>query len=395
MVPLCVLLLLAATMFFLYRQKLIKNSLEFFLCLGLLALLFAVRWLCMAHITLDYTDFLAKWVEFFRARGGFSALKYSIGNYNVPYLYLLALISYIPAPDLYLIKLMSIIFDVVLAFAGLKIVSLFTKSRIKKLVCFYTILLLPTVILNGSFWGQCDSIYAAFALWSLYFALKDRPILSMVMIALSFGFNLQAVFIMPVFFVFLYRKKLKIRHLIVFPLTYVVLVLPAVLAGRPFLDTITLYFNQIDTVGTALNYNSSSVFALFTDIRNKEAAERIGVIAAFVFVLTVFVLTFIRRRRLTNDAYLSAALIFCIGVPFFLPHMHDRYFFMADVLSVCFAVVHPKRSFVPVLVSFASLLGYHAYLKMRYFLPMSFGAVALLFVLLVLFFDLVFVSEDS
>jgi hypothetical protein len=58
-------------------------------------------------------------------------------------------------------------------------------------------------------------------------------------------------------------------------------------------------------------------------------------------------------------------------------------------------VVHPKRSFVPVLVSFASLLGYHAYLKMRYFLPMSFGAVALLFVLLVLFFDLVFVSEDS
>jgi hypothetical protein len=32
---------------------------------------------------------------------------------------------------------------------------------------------------------------------------------------------------------------------------------------------------------------------------------------------------------------------------------------------------------------------------MRYFLPMSFGAVALLFVLLVLFFDLVFVSEDS
>jgi hypothetical protein len=134
---------------------------------------------------------------------------------------------------------------------------------------------------------------------------------------------------------------------------------------------------------------------LITDIRNKEAAERIGVIAAFVFVLTVFVLTFIRRRRLTNDAYLSAALIFCIGVPFFLPHMHDRYFFMADVLSVCFAVVHPKRSFVPVLVSFASLLGYHAYLKMRYFLPMSFGAVALLFVLLVLFFDLVFVSEDS
>lgn len=395
MLPLCFLLLLAAAMLFLYRQKLVKNSLDFFICLGLLILVLAVRWLCMAHITLDYIDFLAKWVEFFRRNGGISALKYSIGNYNVPYLYFLALISYIPVPDLYLIKLLSIVFDFVLASAGLKTVSLFTKSRIKKLVCFFTILLLPSVILNGSYWGQCDSIYAAFALWSLYFALSDHPIISMVMMALSFGFKLQAVFIMPVFFVLLYRKKLKLYHLFVFPLTYALLVLPAVIAGRPFLDTITLYFNQIDTVGSALNYNSSSVFALFTNIRNIKAAEKAGIIAAFVFVLLIFFLTYLKRRRLTNDTYLSAALIFCVGVPFFLPHMHDRYFFMADILSVCFAVVHPKRSFVPVLVSFASLLGYHAYLKMRYLLPMSYGAVALLFVILTLFFDLVFASEEG
>ena len=75
--------------------------------------------------------------------------------------------------------------------------------------------------------------------------------------------------------------------------------------------------------------------------------------------------------------------------------MHDRYFFMADVLSVCFAVIHPKRSFLPFLVSFGSLLGYHAYLKMRYLLPMSYGAAALLFVLFVLLIDLVFTAEKS
>jgi len=395
LVTLCLLILLAAAMFCLYRQKLIRKRLDFLICLGLILLLLAVRWLCMAHITLDYTDFLSKWVDFFRLNGGFSALKYSIGNYNVPYLYLLALISYIPVSDLYLIKLVSIFFDFALAFAGQKIVSVFTGSRKKQLVCFFVILALPTVILNGSYWGQCDAVYAAFALWSLYFALRDHPILSVVMIALAFGFKLQAVFIMPVFFILLYRRKLKIRHLFVFPLTYVVLVLPAVLAGRPFLDTITLYFNQIDTVGNALNYNSSSVFALFTDIRDIKAAETAGIAAAFVFVLAIFTLTYLKRRRLTNDAYLSAALIFCVGVPFFLPHMHDRYFFMADVLSVCFAAVHPKRSYVPVLVSFASLLGYHAYLKMRYLLPMSYGAVALLFVLLVLLIDLVFMNEDA
>lgn len=395
MVLFCLLLILAAAMSVLYLQKLLTNKKEFSVCLGILALLLVLRWLCMAHITLDYTDFLAKWVEFFRLRGGFSALKYSIGNYNVPYLYFLALISYIPAPDIYLIKLLSIVFDLILAFAGLKLVSLFSKSRIKKLLCFFLILLLPTVIFNSSLWGQCDSIYAAFALWSLYFIMKDRPVLSMVMIALSFGFKMQALFIMPVFFVFLYRKKLRIRHLFVFPLTYVVLVLPAVIAGRPFLETITLYFDQMDTVGAALNYNSPSVFAFFYNVSDKAAAAKYGIIAAFIFVLAIFALTFLKRKHLTNDTYLTAALIFCVGVPFFLPHMHDRYFFMADVLAVCFAMIHPKRSFLPFLVSFASLLGYHAYLKMRYLLPMSYGAAALLFVLLVLLFDLVFTAEKS
>jgi len=395
LVVFCLLLLMAAAMLSLYRQKLFKSFIDFSICLGILVLLLGIRWLCMAHITLDYTDFLAKWVEFFRVRGGFSALKYSVGNYNVPYLYFIALISYIPVPDLYLIKLFSVIFDIILAFAGLKLVSLFTESRIKKLTCFFVILLLPTVILNGSFWGQCDSIYAALALWSLYFVMKDRPILSMVMIALSFGFKMQAIFIMPVFFVFLYTKKLKIWHLVIFPLTYVALVLPAVIAGRPFLETITLYFNQIDTVGTALNYNSSSVFAFFYNIADKAAAEKIGILAAFVFVLAIFVLTFARRKRLTNDAYLITALIFCVGVPFLLPHMHDRYFFMADILSVCFAVIRPKRFFVPVLVSFASLLGYHAYIKMRFLLPMHYGAAALLFVLFVLLIDLVFTAKEN
>ena len=74
---------------------------------------------------------------------------------------------------------------------------------------------------------------------------------------------------------------------------------------------------------------------------------------------------------------LGVCVLICVGVPFFLPHMHDRYFFLADVLSLALAVVMPGLFPVPVLVSFASLLGYHAYLKMRYLLPMRYGAAAL------------------
>ena len=62
--------------------------------------------------------------------------------------------------------------------------------------------------------------------------------------------------------------------------------------------------------------------------------------------------------------------------------MHDRYFFAADMLTLLLAVAAPEYLLLPVLCEFASLLGYHAYLRMRYLLPMSYGAVALALVLL-------------
>ena len=388
MVAVCFLLLIAVSMFLLYRERLFNNLIIFFVCLALLILIFDLRLICLPYVTLDYTDFLAKWVNYFRLNGGFAAIKESIGNYNVPYLYFLAAFSYIPVNDLYLIKILSIAFDVVLAFAGLKIVSLFTESKTKKLLCFFLIMILPSVVLNGSLWAQCDSIYAAFALLSIYFILSGRPVLSMVMAALSLGFKMQAVFFMPVFFVFLYTKKLKLRHLPVFPLTYLLLVLPTVLAGRPFLETITLYFNQVDSVGSGLNYNSSSIFAFFYNIVNLKQAAMLGILAAFLLIAVIYAFAYIKRKKLTNEALLTIAVIFSIGVPFFLPHMHDRYFFLADILTLCFAIIYPKRAPLPVLVSFASLLGYHAYFKMRYLLPMSYGAAALILVLVVLLYDL-------
>ena len=61
--------------------------------------------------------------------------------------------------------------------------------------------------------------------------------------------------------------------------------------------------------------------------------------------------------------------------------MHDRYFFGADILSLVLAFVSPLCAAAALCVEFASFLGYHAYLKMRYLLLMDRGAIALLFAL--------------
>lgn len=377
-VTITILLAIAAgALVLLYLTGVLKRPEHVVICAALIAGAFVIRGFCMNHVTADYETFLSQWVDYYRQNGGFAALGDKIGNYNLPYLYFLCLFSYIGINDLYLIKALSIVFDVVLAWGGMQMVGLLTRSTGKKLAAFFLILYWPTVILNGAYWGQCDSIYVAFAVLSIYLALKNRGAAAMVCIAVSFAFKLQAVFVMPIFVVLLIGRRVKLWHFLLFPVTYVVLMLPAVLAGYPLLDTITLYFDQMGTVGSGLNYNSPSIYAFANGVANENLASALGILAAFMLMAAVFAWAFVRRRHLIDWAILGCAVVLAIGIPYFLPHMHERYFFAADILTLLLAVAAPEYLVLPILCEFASLLGYHAYLKMRYLLPMSYGAVAL------------------
>ena len=66
-----------------------------------------------------------------------------------------------------------------------------------------------------------------------------------------------------------------------------------------------------------------------------------------------------------------------LGIPYLLPHMHERYFFTADVLTLLLACAAPEYLLLPALTQFGSLLGYYAYLNWRFLLPMKYGAAAL------------------
>ena len=365
-------------LYLLRRAGVLKSRAAWVVSLILLALALGLRAAVFDYKTLDYINFLSRWIDFFRQYGGFRALKYSVGNYNIPYLYFLALFSVLPMDDLYLIKLLSCLGDIFLAWAVLLLCSRFTKSRPRLLAAFFTTLFLPTVFLNSAVWGQCDSLYAAPLLLGIYCALEDRPCLSVVLAVVAFGFKLQAVFVLPIYAVFLMTGKLSWKHVLLFPAAYLILVLPAVCFGRPFLETITLYFSQTGSIGDGLNYNSPSVFAVFTNIRGKEAAANAAIILAFLYMINLLAVSWANRRFLNDRAILALCLLFAIGIPFLLPHMHERYFYCADILSLTLAFSFPLYSPVALLVQFASLLGYHAYLKMRYLLLMNNGAAALI-----------------
>ena len=125
-------------------------------------------------VTADYNSFLSGWLDIFRL-GGFRKLAENVGDYNLIYQYFLLLITKINLHDLYLIKLISVAFDYALALLMMRAAGQFGGER-AKLPAMLLMLVLPTVLLDGACWGQCDSVYVFFIVLSLHLLATDRPV---------------------------------------------------------------------------------------------------------------------------------------------------------------------------------------------------------------------------
>ena len=378
----CLIMIFALALLLLWREKLFESKAIFAAAFAFTALALVIRASLLDFESGDYLTFLAPWTQFFRDNGGFAALRYSLGNYNPPYMYFLALFSYFDISELYLIKLLSVLFDVLLAWACMKLLGLYTGSRAKLLGVFLAVLFLPTVVINGAYWAQCDSIYAFFGIYALYLGLRGRGCASMVSLAACLAFKLQAVFIIPVFFILLLAKKLRWRQLLVFPAAYIVFMLPALLAGRPFVETMTLYFAQAGTVGDAMNYNAPSLTSMFQWSGNTESWSTLLIAAAFALVLASYAVAAVKRRELDDTVFLGFALLLAMGIPYLLPHMHDRYFFISGVLALVLAIRDRRFFPIPLLAELASLHCYYAYFVRYYLVHPRIGGIFMLIALL-------------
>ena len=108
----------------------------------------------------DFNSFLNPWWGIIKYND-FTGLAAQVGNYNIPYQIIIFLMTLLPLNALYAYKIVSIIFDFVLAISTAMLVYSFAKSnaRLKAVIAYSAVLLSATVIFNSSFWAQCDSIY--------------------------------------------------------------------------------------------------------------------------------------------------------------------------------------------------------------------------------------------
>lgn len=331
--------------------------------------------------------------------GGRPILETTYANYPSFYYFIIALFSYLPISEIAVIKLISYMFDFGLAAGVVLLVGHVTQGhKLKMLISYTAALFLPTLFINSALWAQTDAVYAGFAVWFVYFILKEKQALAMVFIGLALMIKLQIIFIFPLIGLLFLRRKFNIFYLVI-PVGVVLLsFLPAYFAGAPFKMPFELFFNVTKTYNVP-NMNSGSLYAFFQGLNNhglfREEIALIGVWLAFtVLVVVIFVFDY-KKIDLNKASIVGLATLFAFLTPFLLPHMHDRYFFMGDVFIIVYALTYKKRYHLVVLSQFASLLTYANFVLGGWFFPtleakgnLLIAAVLNLIIISVIFKDL-------
>lgn len=315
----------------------------------------------------DYEIYLADWLQKLAGGSFAEGMRQNIGEYNVLYQYILFVITRLPVPSLYAVKAVSFIGDAFLAGAA---ATLAQKDGKKSAAAFGLALLLPTIALNGGMFAQCDSLYAACALWGLALALERKPAGAAACFALSLAFKLQAVFLLPMVAVLWADRKLRLSDALVFLAALAATALPALLGGKSIGALLSIYTAQTGLY-TGLTYNAPSFFALMnTTGLDVYAYGNFGMGLAFGACALLVACGVKQAGKLTREGYLRLALLLPLAIVFFLPRMHERYFYLADILSAVLAAKDKKAAPICALVALASLGSYWETV-----LPLSFCAL--------------------
>ncbi len=336
----------------------------------------------------DYNDFLSAWMNTIKANGGMHALKNAIGNYNAPYLTIMAIISYLDVNYLTALKIVSIVFDYIMAVVVMLIIyELFKNDKRKHtyaLIGFVVTSLLPTVILNSSAWAQCDSIYASFALLSILFLLKEKNIKAFIFLGIAFSFKLQAIFLFPIFIlVYLSKRNFSITNFLIIPVMNFIMCLPAIIMGKPILDCFTVYIDQTRDYSKYIAMNFPNIYCIFMKpdggsnliINNVQGLDSFGTYFT-LFCFLIIGLVFIHKKiKLDNKLIIKVAILTIMFTTFMLPHMHDRYLYIADILAVVYFVLEPKKFYISLGVWLVSLYTYIEYICRTHAIPMYIVAI--------------------
>ena len=361
----------------------------------------AIRLLVIPWQTGDYVIHLRDWFLVFEEHG-ISGFKYiyseAKSNYSPLYMFILYFLSLLPkfSIDIYnelniiaYIKLVSIIFDFCIAFITYKIIKEYNKKDYVALLAFASILFSPLVFFNASFWGQADGIYTFFIILALFYLYKKNNLKALIFYGISFAFKLQAVFILPLFIILYFKRYFSIKYFLLIPIPHLLFSILASLFGSSFMDAFTTFTKQS---GFYMSAGAPTFPYLITgDILLENYYESI-LGAFFIMLAIVFCAVFLfislkqKEKRLSLDLLILLALTITFTLPFFLPSMHSRYFYVAEIFAIIFAFMKPKYFYIPILIMLSSLSTYVGYLFNSDFFDLRYNSLLMFITFVILMF---------
>ena len=309
------------------------------------------------------------WFEALKNGGGIYALNKQIGDYSLLYQTVVAFLTYIDVNPVYLIKSLSVFFDFLLALSiaffvnhcGVRSIFTNNNKRISFCLTYGCVILLPSVVLNSAVWGQCDSIYTFFLLWSVWFLYKENYKFSFFALGCSLAFKLQAVLLLPLFvYAYFSNRKFSLTNILITVLTFWSSGIVAYVYRQNVFDSYGIYSNQV-TMFKHMWMNVPSFWVLVSNDYNKFHLIAFGLTIMILGIGMLMVITG-KKRMDTFEQMLGLAVFIEWTCIVFLPSMHDRYTYVMDLLLVMLFVIDRKYFSYALIAVFTSFLTYAGYL---------------------------------
>ena len=180
---------------------------------------------------------------------------------------------------------------------------------------------------------------------------------------MAFVFKLQSLFIFPFLVILWVNKKVQIKHFLWIPTLYFLSIVPAWIAGRPLMELINIYMAQGAQDVWSLSIHGPNIYQIIgnqhflLEYASAGTWLILGILMCILFAMAQ------KRYRITKEFIVQMALFFAILTPYFLPHMHERYGCVADMLAIIYAMMNIRRFYLPLIQILVSFNSYMAYLS--------------------------------
>lgn len=312
----------------------------------------------------DMGLFLEPWFAHIVHFGPINAFAHPFSNYEPLYLYFLALGSLahgLFAP-IAIIKFLSVAGTLFLVIA---LAELLKAAGVDRRGALFA-LVLPSVAINDTLLAQCDALWAGSCILGLAAMIRGQSLRAMVWCGIAVAFKAQAAFMAPLIIGAMIGRRVAWWQWGVPALVFVATLVPPWLLGWPAGKLLTVYFDQAayDRIPGRLG-NPWMLGTMFADHASRNWFA-LGYAAAAIAAVTIGALA----ARGARDARLLILLGALAGtaLPFLLPKMLERYYFLGDVMTLALALSLNNRPAWSAMrsVQMASILTHLAYVYFFY-----------------------------